>query len=126
VALSKQNRLASLNNTGFTVNEKSQDRNSAEPDWNIAKDIQDNPNRITALDKLISPQYKTFQMKKKREGGVLHSLALGNKPVQEYYTVKPLNVQLYEKFVENSRRVSCVTLKFKISPEKSTSLSRTA
>ena len=61
VALSKQNRLASLNNTGFTANEKSQDRSPTEPYWNIAKD---NPNRITARDKLTSPQYKTFQMKK--------------------------------------------------------------
>jgi hypothetical protein len=64
VALSKQNRLASLNNTGFTINEKSQDWNSAGPDLNIAKDIQDNPNQTTARDKLINPQYKTFQMKK--------------------------------------------------------------
>lgn len=45
--------------------------------------------------------------------------------MQEYYTVKPQNVQFSEKFVENSRRVSCAALKFKISPERSTSLSRT-
>jgi hypothetical protein len=55
----------------------------------------------------------------------LQTFAVGNKPVQEYFTVKLQNVQLYEKFVDNSRPISCVALKFKISPEKSTSLSRT-